>query len=351
MMLYSYIDSSTSLELRDIIEDPVSVVWTERWDSYGECRIVVPASEASKVAIGRVLTLEGRRMACEVVSLLIKDGLATAEGVDALGWLDRRIIDGTVRRDGYVEGFIKELVDSVDYDSSPSSRRLPVFMGPSAGIATTASLQRSWRKIGEVATELARQYGFGVTATLERVGTTTYRLRIDCAERTDDGLTLSREIGNLSSERILDDVKKEITQVYIGGGDYRGGGRAVVELFSIYRTGLDRREAFLDRRDIPTWEYYPEVVAEWGQPYGCAEATGQYWEFGNPRLYAICVQEGAGFVIQRTYARIPMLFQNNLVVCAAVVSEDLAEILPDMDALIKASYSPTQAETKSWTLT
>lgn len=347
MMLYSHTVGDVRTTLADVIEDPVSVVWTERWDSYGECKVVVPAEEASKVAVGRALTLEGRRMACQVVSLLVQDGLATATGRDVLGWLGTRIIDGTIRRDGYVEGFIGELVESVDYDSSPSSRRLPVAMGPSAGITDTASIQRSWRNIGEVVTEMAQEYGFGVMARLE-----DRRAVIFCQPRTDRGLAISREIGNLASERILDDESGEVNDVTVGIGDWYGStARATFSFTSSSRTGTRLREAFLDRRDVATWLALPEALEEWGQPYGCADATGQIWGFGAPRLYAVSVEEGGAFVIQEVYARIPMLFQNGATACAAVRSEDFAEVLPDMDALVRANYTPTAAGTQSWTLT
>lgn len=348
MMLYSYTAGTENIVLRDVVEDPVSVVWTERWDSYGECKVVVPAEEASKVAVGRVLTLEGRRMACQVVTLLVQDGLATATGRDALGWLGYRIIYGTVRRDGYVEGFIGELVESVDYQSTASaSRRLPVEMGPSAGIPDTASIQRSWRNVGEVVTEVAQTYGFGVMARLEG-----QRVVIYCQQRTDRGLAISRELGNLASERILDDEAGEVNRVYVGAGDYRTSPDRYIQSFTYYaREGTGLREAFMDRRDVSTWITYPDLLAEWGQPYGCASATGQLWGFGSPKLCARSVADGSGFRIERVYARVPMLVSSGFEGCVAVESEDFADVLPAVDSLVRSAWTPTGATVKTWTMT
>lgn len=336
MMLWSYAVPREGAILTDVIEDPVSVVWTERWDSYGECRIVVPASEAPKVAIGNVLTLEGRRMACEVVSLLIKDGLATVEGRDVLAWLDYRIIDGTIRRDGYVEGFIREMVAPVEQGILP--RSLPIIMGPSAGIQATASIQRSWRPMGVVATELARQFGFGIMAT--RDGNV---FRIDLAERTDEGLVLSRETGNLSSERILDDRRRWVTRAIVAPGDFKDGGRVSYHFAAPEDWfALDRREAFVDRRDIPVWLYYPEIETEWGQPVSCAQAG---------TLSAVSVEEGGTFVIQRIFAAVGMEFQSGTSASATVYSEDFANVLPEMDALVRANFTPTAAGRTTWAMT
>lgn len=336
MMINCYAQGDLSLDFVDVIEDPVSVIWTERWDSYGECRVVVPAEEASKVAVGRVLTLEGRRMACEVVTLLIQDGLATATGRDALAWLDYRIIWGTARRDGYVEGFIRELIAPLEW-TQLVPRALPVALGPSAGIPDTASIQRSWRSIGEASLELARQYGFGIMATKDGS-----HIRIDMAERTDRGLVLSREIGNLSSERIFDDASKWTTDVYVGAGDYRRGGRADYLFYSEDSwIHLQKREAFVDRRDVSPWDPYPDIVAEWGQPTSC----------GTAYLVAASVADGSGFAIKEVYATVVMTFQNGMEAEATVVSEDFASVLPQTDALVRANYAPTSAGQRRWAMT
>ena len=353
MMLYSYkSNANRGLDLDGVVEDPESVVWTERWQDYGECEVTVPASEAPLVAVGRFLVLEGRRMACEVVKLLVQDGKATATGRDALWILDRRIIVGTSKMNGKVEDFARSLISSW---ITPSSTRLPVVLGPSAGIADTANLQRSWKNVGQACLDLARDYGFGLQATMATAsGSRGHVIQVYCAESQDRGLVLSRDIGNVASERILDDASDLVNYVYIGAGDDEDGRRYYEYFGRNQGTGLDFHAQFVDRRDAAV--VVPFVsMAEWGDPYGCADATSFVWGFSDgPQVVAEAREETVGYEtsyrITAIYARIPMLFYNQTVACARIRTEDFSEILPAKDSAIRAAL--TMSDTfQAWALT
>ena len=328
-----------------MIEDALSVVWTERWRDYGDCEAVLPASESGKVHVGDFIELEGRRMLCEVVSVLAEDGRITVEGEDALKVLDRRIIEGTAKREGYVEGYVRDLIASVSETATYSDRRLPVVLGESAGITTTSTMQRSYRPIGEVCLEMARSYGFGVLAKLNADN----RIEVACFQSGDKGLVLSSDFGNVASERILDDAKGSKNCVYVGGGDFSTGKRAVwLEKASGTVRGLGRKEEFLDRRDVPVsmpWDEFADGATEVDchmNPMWVVQVAGG----SRPRVELSILQNGTSYyVADARLITAEIVSGNELPGVVMTTVRSLSTTAPELFAEIVAAVGTPTAST------
>ena len=230
------------------LDDAYSVVWTERWQDYGEAQIRAPASCPAQV--GDIITVVGRSMAAEVVGRTETQAGAELRCKDALSVLDRRIVYPMVKNDGSVSTFVGKLLandDIVGDGSQPSwnDRALrPLRVGDLSAITASAVLQRSYGQLGETILELGRTYGFDPVASLSGK-------HIAISARSS---ATSREWmlgGGLAGYVEDTDVSNAKNVAYVAGQTYDGA-RVTERIGS--GEGMARRETSVDRRDVQTKE-------------------------------------------------------------------------------------------------
>ena len=150
------------------LDDAYSVVWTERWQDYGEAQIKAPASCPAQV--GDLITVVGRSMAAEIVGRTETQAGAELRCKDALSVLDRRIVYPMVKNDGLVSTFITKMLQNGDIvgDGTQTGDRAlkPVRIGDLSAVTASAVLQRTYEPMGESILALGRTYGFDPVASL-----------------------------------------------------------------------------------------------------------------------------------------------------------------------------------------
>lgn len=263
MLVWHRLNSAgTAYEVQGIIDDAYSVVWTERWQDYGEAEVVMAPDRG--VALGDVLTMPGRDMAVEVTAVDRTEARLTVTGKDALSILDRRIVYPTVRNNGSVATFVQKMLanDRVVQAGSVRPRTLrPFRVGDLSAITATAQLQRSYGQIGETLMELGRAYGFDPVATLQG-GLVHVGARVGAGVRRYWSLG-----GGLAGFHVSDDTEGYNNVMYIGGQEYRGSRHVALAPRQASTANLDRREGFLDRRDVQGWDLDRDGVKEqYGEP-------------------------------------------------------------------------------------
>lgn len=236
----------SAYEIIGLIEDAYSVVWTERWQDYGEAQVEMPPHH--DIATGDLLTMPGRDMAVEVVAVTVTERSIEARCRDALSILDRRIVYPSVKNNGSVATFITKLLqnDSIVTDGTTHGDRTlrPLRIGGLSVATASASLQRSYSHVGESLLELGRVYGFDPTATLSR-GLLTIGARANTTRRVWG-------VGNhLSSYSSDEDIAESKNIAYVAGQTYEGERETWVSGDTLSKN-LDRREMYVDRRDIAT---------------------------------------------------------------------------------------------------
>lgn len=79
---------------RDVIDEYVSAIWTERYTDAGDVRLIYPASirQIDRLKPGTYLGLRGSQEVMEIKSQSIEDGLVTAVGKSLLTFLDERYV-------------------------------------------------------------------------------------------------------------------------------------------------------------------------------------------------------------------------------------------------------------------
>lgn len=90
MDLYTLTDTFLA---NDVIDEFISVVWTERYSAKGDVRLIVPASDENveKLAPGTFLALRGTNEVMLLETQSIEKGLLTVVGDSLLGFLNERM--------------------------------------------------------------------------------------------------------------------------------------------------------------------------------------------------------------------------------------------------------------------
>ena len=273
------------------IDGVMSAVWTQRWQGYGEAVIVLPPG--SDVAVGDFLHFPARDMAVEVVRREETQKGVTLRCRDALSVLDRRVISPTVSNDGMISTFVTKMLTqdkAVRTDSTYTSRSLgPVYLGDLSAIQGSAAVQRSNRPMGEVLLELGRAYGFDPRMALESVGyLNEWRLLVTAS--APSGVTRTWGLGRgLSGWRKDDDVQGLRTVAVVGGQEKDGQRVAAFAWASASEpTYLNRREEFVDRRDVTIGGMDRDTVTtEYGELASCGNLTAVTVTSGSSAPYSV----------------------------------------------------------------
>lgn len=247
-----------------VLESVTSAVWTERWQDYGEAQVSL--GPGADVQAGDILTMAGRDMAVEVVAMTSTERGAELRCRDALSVLDRRIVYPTVANNGLVSTFVSKLLanDGIINTSNPWDRTLrPMRVGDLSAISGSANIQRSYDPVGEALLEVAKAYGFDPTCRLTD-GHLVVGARTNSATRT---WTSWQGLAGWTEDI---DVSEARNVAYVGGQS-NSSGRVVVPVLDeeLAPANLDRREMFVDRRDIVLDGMdYDSAVDNYGQPSG-----------------------------------------------------------------------------------
>ena len=230
-----------------VLESVTSAVWTERWQDYGEAQVSL--GPGADVQVGDVLTMAGRDMAVEVVATTSTERGVELRCRDALSVLDRRIVYPTVANNGLVSTFVTKLLaeskvvsDGIDIDTVRTLR--PMRLGDISAIAGSANIQRSYKPMGEVMLEMSRAYGFDTTCRL-----TDGHLVIGARTNADQRVWTPWQGLAGWTEDI--DASEAKNVAYVGAQESSPGNRVVRPTGETASYNMERREMFVDRRDLP----------------------------------------------------------------------------------------------------
>lgn len=226
------------------LDDAYSVVWTERWQDYGEAQIRAPPGCPAEV--GDLVSMVGRSMSAEIVGRTETERGVELRCKDALSVLDRRIVYPMVSNDGLVSTFITKMLqtDGIVGDGTQTGDRAlkPVRIGDLSAVTASARVQRTFQPMGEALLALGRTYGFDPVASLAGK-------HIAISARTN---ATSREWmlgGGLASFEEDEDVAQWKNVAYVAAQQDADGQRIVASIGS--GAGMGRRELHVDRRDLP----------------------------------------------------------------------------------------------------
>lgn len=219
-----------------------SLIWGESYTGAGKLQIVAP-----KTAHSIPLLSEGNFVGVPTADTLMfiqsvedKDGELWAYGCEAKCLLDSRVYVGTIKCSGKVEEALRRAVENTDvYDF--------IGLAPLRGLEGRTVSQRTYPTLFEVSRAWCESVGYGFRLVHDK---SAHTLLYDVYEGVErKGIKFSENYGNLSNLTRLVSETQFRNVAYVGGGG-EGADRTFVITGATDTAGMDRREMFVDARDL-----------------------------------------------------------------------------------------------------
>lgn len=240
----------SNLYFQGVMENQTSLIWTRKYFEAGNFELYTPITEDNLKLMkeGNIIWMRGSDDAGVIEDIKLEESNIkneiTAKGRFLSSYMDRKLIKGTKNFKGTVENAMRQL-----YSNDP----IPlVELGELQGFPETVEFQVTYKGLLTYESKLARSAALG------------YRFRPDFNNRkiifeiykgvdrtTAQGVN-NRVIFSESYNNLNNAIYRENTQLYKNvayvGGEGEGSARKIVVVGDA--TGLERREIFVDAKDI-----------------------------------------------------------------------------------------------------
>ena len=235
-----------------VMENHRSMIWTRKYYEPGKVMLVCPFTEENLRLTQRknLIWMKGRKEAAVIESRHITDEASKSQievnGRFMSSYMDRRLIRPKVVYDGTVELAMRQLLSG--------AVALPrVTLGQLNGFEETVSFQATYKNLLTYEIKLSKcsDIAFRLRPDFEAkvIYFETYKGTDHTAGQTaNQRIIFSEAYDNLEKAEYQENDQLEKTTVYIGGQG-QGDDRVIVSFGEEY-TGLDRRELFVDARDL-----------------------------------------------------------------------------------------------------
>lgn len=245
-----------------ILDDYVSLIWTDRYQKCGDFELVLSASSAILSTIKQDYYVwcseSDHTMIVEkiLVNSDVEDGsTVTISGRSLESILDRRIIWGLKTLSGNLQNGVKVLLNENVISPSNESRKIDNFvfeMSTDSKITElTIDAQYTGDNLYDTICKICADRGIGFKVTLSNDKNFVFKLYAgtDRSYRQNKvpWVIFSPKFDNLISSNYLES-RSSLKNVTLVGGEGEGSERRYTAVGST--TGLDRREMFTDARDI-----------------------------------------------------------------------------------------------------
>ena len=242
-----------TLNFKGISENQTSFIWTRRYFESGEFRIYLPLTDDNLklYKLGNLVTYRGANEAGVIEDLTLRytstERVIIAEGRFLTSYMDRRLVRPTLNFSGKVEVAMRKMLT----DAVP----IPlVELGELNGFEETIEFQATYRNLLTMEEKLSKGANIGFRFrpdfTEKKIYFETYKgLDKSRSQRDRAFVEFSDMFDNLNSveNRQNDQLLKNVGYV---GGEGEGSARTYIIVGDDSLTGLERREVFIDAKDI-----------------------------------------------------------------------------------------------------
>lgn len=225
-----------------IISAFTSLIWGESYTGSGSLQMVLPKTkEAGKIiSCGNFIGIPSSDTLMYIQSVEDKDGDIWAYGCEAKCLLDSRVYAGSVKCNGSIETALRNAVSA----SRPYSI---LGLATARGLTAITVSQRTYPTLYELSRIWCEAGGLGFRLVHDK---TAQKLLYDVYEgQTKSGIKFAEQYGNLSNLTQLISEKSYKNVAYVGGGG-EGTDRVFVTAGDTESTDFERREIFVDARDL-----------------------------------------------------------------------------------------------------
>lgn len=234
------------------------LLWRKKYSECGEAELHVDVT-AKNIELLQKGNIIFRQDDNEAMYIYYRGFSDDDNGIDQLvvkcfslvRWTDRRILWGIYNFNGKIESIIRRMITESMISPSDSGRRISqVNLTPLKNIGVSLYKQSSYANVYDSIVELCNTYDIGIRCNFN--GRTMFYDIYNGIDRTINQMTnpriiLSKSRANLL-QRTYEDADNDLKNTALIGGAGEDYDRRTASI--INGTGLNRRELFVDARDI-----------------------------------------------------------------------------------------------------
>lgn len=248
-----------------IIDTYSSVIWTPRYNTLGDCELVIQASKENlnKVKECKYISREDDELSCEIKKIEIQTDEENGDqiiitGTDIKDILNKRIVMNQTNFNGLAEDYIRKLITDAFINPKDPNRKISNFMlDDKKGFTETIREQVTYDYIGNKVQEICQQFGWGYKVTIKN-GNFVFSLYK--GEDRSQYITFSQNYDNISTTDYQED-NSNIKNVALIAGEGEGVDRKITTVGSV--EGINRIELYVDARDVSSTIDYDELVSSY----------------------------------------------------------------------------------------
>jgi len=255
----------SQLNEKHIIDTFSSAIWVPRYNDIGDCELVIDATVENfkKIEECKYISRNDDDMACEIKKVEIKTDIESSNqliitGIDIKTILDQRIVVKQTNFSGLAEDYIRTLINDAIINPADLNRKINNFiLAERNGYTEKISEQVTYDNIGKKIRELCKHFGWGYKVLIQNK---KFVFSLYKGEDRSGYITFSPSYDNIATTDYIKDATNE-KNVALVAGEGEGVARATTTIGA--GIGIDRRELYIDARDISSSIDYQELLSSY----------------------------------------------------------------------------------------
>lgn len=262
------------LNKRYIIDTYSSIIWTPRYNTLGDCELVISASweNLKKIKECKYIIRDDDEMACEIKKIELKTDEENGDqliitGTDVKDILNQRIVMSQTNFNGLVEDYIRTLINDAIINPKDSNRKIANFiLDDKVGFTEKIREQVTYDYIGDKVQKLCKQYNWGYKVIIKNKN---FIFSLYKGKDRSNYVKFSQNFDNIATTDYLKD-DSNIKNFTVIAGEGEGAERSKVTVGE--SIGIDRKELYIDARDVSSSIDYTELLSSY--PNGTEKTIG-----------------------------------------------------------------------------
>lgn len=248
----------------DVLDEYESLIWTDRFNKYGDFEVYASASKEliEKMNIDYYLQSQTSEHLMIIEDTILETNVEmgshlTVTGRSLESIIDRRIVWNQTVLDGYLQGQVQKLLENNVINPSDSSRKISNFIFEESTDTAITSLKLTAQYTGdnlyEAISGICLDNNIGFKITLNSSNQFVFKLYAGTdrsyKQFSNPYVVFSPKYENLINSKRAQS-KKNLKNVALVAGEGEGSARRTLTTGNTTIADLDRRELFVDARDI-----------------------------------------------------------------------------------------------------
>lgn len=252
----------SNLNKKYIIDTYSSIIWTPRYNTLGDCELVISASweNFSKIKECKYIARDDDDMVCEIKKVELKTDEENGDkliitGIDIKDILNQRIVISQTNFNGQVEEYIRTLINDSIINPNDNNRKIENFiLDDTVGFTEKIREQVTYDYVGDKIQKLCKQYNWGYKITVKNK---KFVFSLYKGKDKSDYIKFSQNFDNIGTTDYLKD-DSNIKNFTLIAGEGEGAERIKVTVGE--GVGIDRKELYIDARDVSSSIDYNELL-------------------------------------------------------------------------------------------